>query len=165
MKPRNNRRWIAPPPGKEAFTRHEATEPEIHSEAWEAAKTEAPRENQHASYTQDNHEVIRPIRLALEALEARIIPSTAPTNITAFVAKQKVNQFVLMEISTHLRGLDPNLEVGERLCWSVPVEMALPSQGSLGRVGEIRVDAMTGELLVDQGIIARIAHNIAHFMV
>jgi hypothetical protein len=43
---------------------------------------------------------------------------TAPVNITPFVARQKVNAFVKMQVSTQLRAEEPDLIVGERLCWS-----------------------------------------------
>src|SRR3954467_11591369 len=75
---------------------------------------------------------------------------TAPVNITPFVARQKVNAFVKMEISTQLRGEQPDLLVGERLCWSVPVVLGFPDRGVVGKVGEIQVDATTGELLVNE---------------
>ncbi len=82
---------------------------------------------------------------------------TAPINVTAFVARQKVTQFVMSEISNQLCGDTPDLHVGERLCWSVPVVITSPQHGTLGRVGEILVDANTGELLADADTIQRIA--------
>ena len=84
---------------------------------------------------------------------------TAPLNVTAFVARQKVTRFVISEISTQLRGEAPDLNVGERLCWSVPVVLTSPARGSVGRVGEILVDAATGELLADADAVRRIADN------
>ena len=84
---------------------------------------------------------------------------TAQANITAFVARQKVTQFVIMEISSQMRGGIPDLNVGERLSWSVPVELTSPARGVVGRVGEIRVDATTGELLTDSDTLRGIADN------
>src|SRR5690242_11954651 len=75
---------------------------------------------------------------------------TAPLNITAFVARQRVNAFVKTEVSTQLRAEQPDLVVGERLCWSVPVVLTSPSRGAVGKVGDILVDAATGELLVEK---------------
>ena len=54
------------------------------------------------------------------------IELTAQVNITPFVARQKVTRFVVMEISTQLLGDAPELIVGERLCWSVPVLLTSP---------------------------------------
>jgi hypothetical protein len=83
------------------------------------------------------------------------IEVTAQVNITPFVARQKVTGFVLLEISDRVCGAEPELVLGDRLCWSVPVVLTSPTQGSVGRVGEIRVDAMNGELLVDRDTVQR----------
>jgi hypothetical protein len=85
------------------------------------------------------------------------IDVTAPINITPFVARQQVTRFVVQEISSQLRGDTPDLNVGERLCWSVPVVLTSPARGAVGRVGEIMVDAVTGELLADADTVQRIA--------
>src|SRR5438309_824973 len=74
---------------------------------------------------------------------------TQPLNITAFSARQRVTQYVMHHLSTQLGGDTPELTVGERVYWSVPVVFTLPGKGVLGRVGTLRVDAATGELLTD----------------
>jgi len=74
---------------------------------------------------------------------------TQPLNITSFSARQKVTQYVVHELSTQLGGDTPELTVGERVYWSVPVVFTLPGKGVLGRVGTLRIDAATGELLTD----------------
>ena len=74
---------------------------------------------------------------------------TQPLNVTAFSARQRVTQHVMHELSTQLGGDAPELTVGERVYWSVPVVFTLPGKGVLGRVGTFRVDAATGELLTD----------------
>jgi hypothetical protein len=58
-----------------------------------------------------------------------------------------------------LRGEPPDLNVGERLCWSVPVVLTSPARGVVGRVGEILVDVATGELLTDADSVQRIAEH------
>jgi len=90
------------------------------------------------------------------------IKMTAHANITAFVARQKVTQFVISEISNQLCGDTPDLNVGERLCWSVPVVLTSPVKGIIGRVGEIPVDANTGEVLADADTVERIIINAEH---
>lgn len=87
------------------------------------------------------------------------IPAAAPVNITAIVARKKVNLFVKMEISSLLRAEAPVLIGGERLCWSVPVAIGFPDRGMVGTVGEIQVDSMTGELLADAETVRRIKEN------
>jgi hypothetical protein len=84
---------------------------------------------------------------------------TAPVNITPFVARQKVNVFLLMEISTQMCSEPPDLLVGELLCWSVPVVLTSPARGVVGKVGEMLVDATTGELLVDETLIQRMRED------
>ena len=77
------------------------------------------------------------------------IKVTQPLNITAYSAKQMVTQYLMRELSTQLGGDSPELTVDERVFWSVPVVFTLPGKGVLGRVGTLRVDAGTGELLTD----------------
>ncbi len=74
---------------------------------------------------------------------------TQPLNVTSFSARQQVTQHVMRELSTQLGGDTPELTVAERVYWSVPVVFTLPGKGVLGRVGTLRVDAETGELLTD----------------
>lgn len=74
---------------------------------------------------------------------------TQPLNVTSFSARQRVTQHVMLELSTQLGGDTPELTVGERVYWSVPVMFTLPGLGVVGQVGTLRVDAGTGELLTD----------------
>src|SRR5712691_3630879 len=74
---------------------------------------------------------------------------TQPLNITSFSARQRVTQHVMRELSTQLGGDVPELTVGERVYWSVPVVFTSPGKGVLGRVGTLRIDAATGEFLTD----------------
>src|ERR1700678_56566 len=74
---------------------------------------------------------------------------TQPLNVTAFSARQRVTQYVMHQLSTQFGGDAPELTVGERVYWTVPVVFTLPGRGVLGRVGTLRVDAGTGELLAD----------------
>jgi hypothetical protein len=74
---------------------------------------------------------------------------TQPLNVTSFSARQRVTQYVMHQLSTQLGGDAPELTVAERVYWTVPVVFTLPGKGVLGRVGTLRVDAGTGELLSD----------------
>jgi hypothetical protein len=87
------------------------------------------------------------------------IELTAQVNITPFVARQKVTGFVILEISDRMRGDQPELVVGDRLCWSVPVVLTSPSRGVVGKVGDILVDATTGELLVERDTVQRMCDD------
>jgi len=90
------------------------------------------------------------------------IELTARVNVTAYVARQAVARFVIAEISSQLLTEPPTLHVGERLCWSVPVALTSPGRGAIGRVGEIRVDATTGEILADAETVARMTDDAQH---
>jgi hypothetical protein len=88
---------------------------------------------------------------------------TASVKITPFAARQRVNVFVKMEVSSQCRSEEPELIIAERLCWSVPVSLTFPDRGSVGKVGEILVDARTGELLVDEDTVRKITENAVRF--
>jgi hypothetical protein len=85
---------------------------------------------------------------------------TAPLNITAFVARQTVNAFVITEISTQLRSDSPELVVGDQLRWAVPVVLTSPVRGVVGKVGEVLVDATTGEVLADEETVRRLTDDV-----
>lgn len=75
---------------------------------------------------------------------------TATLNITAFGARQKVNHLLVMEVGTGLGCGAPALVIeNDRLLWRAPVLLSLPNAGYLGQVGQIDVDAQTGEVLTD----------------
>ena len=71
-------------------------------------------------------------------------------NITAFIAAQKVNRFLLMEVGNMLGAGNPELVISDQLLWRVPVLYALPSTGKLGTVGEIFVNAQTGAIVLEK---------------
>src|SRR3954463_9147064 len=89
------------------------------------------------------------ISLPTESTLDITIRVTQPLNVTAFSAHQRVTQYVMQELSTQFGGDTPELTVGERVYWSVPVVFTLPGKGVLGRVGMLGIDAGTGELLTD----------------
>jgi len=81
-------------------------------------------------------------------------------NVTQVAARRKVNVFVLNEIGTGLGGDTPTLVIqNDRLCWRVPVILALAPKGRLGQVGQIDIDAQTGEILADDQLIRNIADH------
>jgi hypothetical protein len=85
---------------------------------------------------------------------------SATLNITPLIARRKVNALLLNQVGTGLGGDEPSLIVeNDRLCWRVPVSLALPFQGQLGQVGQIDVDAQTGEVLADVALLQEIADH------
>ena len=84
------------------------------------------------------------------------IKVTADVNISAYAAKQKVNGFVLSEISYMMHAGEPTLVFDERIFWRVPIILSLTSRGDIGEVGSLDVDVETGQLHVSPQWIAEI---------
>lgn len=76
-------------------------------------------------------------------------PGEPIVNITAFTARQKASGYVGDQISHLMGGGAPTLILARgRLVWRVPIIFTRPSQGIIGTVGELDVDARTGRLIV-----------------
>ena len=84
------------------------------------------------------------------------IKVTADVNFSAVAARQKVNSFVLSEISFMMHAGTPMLIVAERISWRVPVILSLTTQGDVGEVGTIDVDVETGQMLVTPQLLMEI---------
>ena len=97
----------------------------------------------------------------IEAAQVEItIRVSTRLNVTQVVARRKVNVFVLHEIGTGLGGDTPTLVIhNDRLCWRVPVILALAPRGRIGQVGQIDVDTQTGEILADNQLIRDITDH------
>ncbi len=67
-------------------------------------------------------------------------------HVTAEEARRKVARWLRMEVS-HMLGADtPTLMIGQRTIWRVPAYFSAPRAGIVGSVGEVEVDALTGEI-------------------
>lgn len=76
---------------------------------------------------------------------------TSPINISAFVARQRANRFLITHIGDQLGALTPELVMGDSMHWRVAVQFAPSRLGVLGVVGHLLVDARTGEVAVADG--------------
>jgi hypothetical protein len=90
------------------------------------------------------------------------IKVSADVNVTAFTARQKVNNFVLSEISYMMHAGEPALVVDDRISWRVPVILSLTSQGDVGEVGHLDVDIETGQIQISPQQIAEIEARAAN---
>ena len=72
----------------------------------------------------------------------------ADVNISAYAARQKVNDFVLHDVSYMMHAGDATLVLSDRVYWRVPIILSLTSRGDVGEVGTIDVDVETGQMLV-----------------
>lgn len=80
------------------------------------------------------------------------IEVTGDLNVSAFVARQKANRFLILEVGDQLRAGKPELIVHQVLGWRVPVEYAPSKSGTLGIVGHLLVDGETGEITIADGL-------------
>jgi hypothetical protein len=95
-----------------------------------------------------------------EAAEVRLrLDVTARLNVTGEVARRRVTAFVIRKVGNLLGTDSPYLMVNDRWYWVVPVVLTFPEVGPVGRVGEVRVDAQTGEILADHNDVANLEHN------
>lgn len=79
--------------------------------------------------------------------------------VSAFVARQKVNVLMLEQVSNLLLADEPTLiqtPDGDWV-WRVPVDLTFPTHGRVGCVGEVDVDARYGEVHYDDALLAQIA--------
>lgn len=79
------------------------------------------------------------------------IEVTGDLNVSAYVARQKANRFLILEAGDQLRAGTPELIVHHILGWRVPVEYAPSKSGILGIVGHLLVNGETGEVTVADG--------------
>ncbi len=85
---------------------------------------------------------------------------SATLNVTAYTAKRKANVFVLNRVGTGLFGAEPQLVVTDKvICWRVPIFLSTASQGRRGQVGQIDINAQTGEVLADDNTLKEIADH------
>jgi hypothetical protein len=70
-----------------------------------------------------------------------------PLNITRHVARQKVNVQLTLQGGQSFAVEEPELQIGDRVCWRVPIWVTHPTRGRVACLGDLRVDAKTGEVL------------------
>lgn len=76
------------------------------------------------------------------------IEISAEINVSAYVARQKANQFLILQAGDQLCAGEPELVIGPGLCWRVPVQYTPSRWGLLGIVGHLLVDAESGEVTI-----------------
>ena len=74
---------------------------------------------------------------------------TADVNVTAFVARQKVNHYLIMHVGNLLHAGTPELVAAESFFWRVPVLLTTREKGRLGKVGELLVNVESGEVVIE----------------
>jgi len=109
---------------------------------------------------------VDPMALEMEAIalpeqaEVKIeLSLTARVNVTDAIAQRKVSKLLLDRVGNLLYGERPNLVVGQRLLWRVPIWLGLPTVGPVGQIGTLDVDTQTGEILFTQQVLTEIAER------
>ncbi len=93
-----------------------------------------------------------------------IVHSAVTLNLTAEEARHRVNVQAVTELGTGLVAQEPELLfTRQQVVWRVPVVLSLPGLGDLGQVGTINVDAITGDLGLDNAVRENIARH-AHWL-
>jgi hypothetical protein len=82
-------------------------------------------------------------------------------NVSAYVAKQKANVCLTLHCGQSFCIDEPILQVGPRIVWLVPVWLSTPQGGRQTKIGELAVDAQTGEV-VEVGERCRVFTQIAN---
>ncbi|MBI4600452.1 MAG: hypothetical protein HY721_00690 [Planctomycetes bacterium] len=70
-----------------------------------------------------------------------------PLPITAHVAKQKVNLQLALHCGQSYALGEPELQLGDRVCWRIPIWVSHPEKGRVACIGDLSVDAQTGEVI------------------
>jgi hypothetical protein len=84
---------------------------------------------------------------------------TTRLNVSADLARRRAGKFLLRKVGNLLRPDEPRLFFSDRLYWMVPVSLTNPTMGRVGGVGELQVDAQTGEVLAGKEDVERIERN------
>ena len=86
------------------------------------------------------------------------IRAAVQINVTAAQAKRLANRFLMDEVSHLLVAAAPDLIVGDRTRWRVPVWIGFPDQGRHA-VGVLEIDAQTGAFLERETHVAEIVQR------
>jgi len=89
----------------------------------------------------------------------RVTQFSPQVQVSAFVARQKVNVLMLERVSNLLLADEPTLVQAPDggWMWRVPVDLTFPAYGRVGCVGEVEVDARYGEVRYDDVLLTQIA--------
>ena len=82
-------------------------------------------------------------------------------NVSSYIAKQKAILQVALHCGQNFCVDEPILQVGEQVHWLVPVWLSPLREGRKVKIGELAVDAQTGEV-VEGGERCRVLKQIAN---
>ncbi|MGB0387605.1 MAG: hypothetical protein ACPGWR_22525 [Ardenticatenaceae bacterium] len=79
-------------------------------------------------------------------------------------ARRYVTGWLITQVSNVLIGGTAQLVITNQTLWRVPVLLISSQAGTVGQVGTVDVDAVTGKLLVNDELIGQILHNVKHLV-
>ncbi len=84
-------------------------------------------------------------------VESFLMVHIQPPIISAEKARKQANLWLLANIGNLLHGESPELRLNQqyRLYWQVKVILSNPYRKRVGQVGQLDIDAVTGEVLAD----------------
>jgi hypothetical protein len=98
-----------------------------------------------------------------EAQELDIhISIVAAVEVDARTARRKVTGWLVSEVGNMLMGGTPQLMIGTKTVWRVPVILTSSIVGMVGQVGFVDIDGATGDLLLYDELIEQILKNVEH---
>lgn len=99
-------------------------------------------------------------KAAQQITQMHIPPSiTMTVNIDPNTARRKVTGWLVSYVGNMLMGGTAQLVIINQALWRVPALLTSSKIGIVGQAGFVDVDAITGELLVDDNLIEEILNN------
>ena len=98
--------------------------------------------------------------IVVETTPSTTVSTQHAINIDVQAARRKVAGWIVSEVSTSCVADAPVLVVTDvKAFWRVPVVFARPHSGIVGKVGEVTVNAVTGEMNTSPQLAAQYFEN------
>ena len=75
------------------------------------------------------------------------------------VARRKANVWLLLYAGNLLRAANPELILADGLLWRYDVLLTAPHRGTIGKIGQIHVQAITGEVVATASLSKELIEN------
>lgn len=98
---------------------------------------------------------------AAQAFDLQILVEVS-VNIDAESARRKVTNWLVSEVGNMLFGGKPQLIIHQQSVWRVPVILGSFYQGTIGVVGAIDVDTVSGKMMVSHKLRKEILDTVTH---
>ena len=89
---------------------------------------------------------------------------TLTVNIDPNTARRRATGWLISEVGNMLKAGTGQLVITNQTLWRMPVLLTSSKIGTVGQVGTVDVDAVTGKLLVNDELIEQILNNVKHLV-